>query len=673
MSNRISYLLAVILLLLAGTLRLWDFSTLPAGLTDDEVIDIRITETVRSGSVEVFYDLGGEGREGLYNYGLTFVTALVGKGPLGYRVFSAWVGLLSVACVYALGRRLFGHIAGLGAMGVMAVGFWPVLLSRQITPHTLIPFLVLVILLCLTLTLPVYRRRRWRSDNTSAATLLGFFLGVTLYIHPVGLVVVVINLVFIGYMIASPQQLISRRRLSYIGFALLLMVIIAMPYVISTLRIPELSGLNRLLSGEPLDLLAPLKSLAGLFIVGDRNPANNLPTRPMFDPLTGLLMLLGLWITVRKYKEPRYSLMLLIIIALSPVYLFSASAPNFLNYTAILPILALLGGLGIAQIRQLQYGRVLAVLTVLVLVGLNFQLTVQDLFQRWATHPEVEVAYHADLGMLAQYIDRRADDTPLVLCGWVAEQSPDAMQLTEAQMIGLMRNHKGAPIRQVDCYNALVMTNGGDAQQVIFPSTHALEHAHPQVMNWLTYGQILQIEGVPTYTIMEMDVENPLADRIGLFTIENRVQYASAASPLPDDRANTPVNFGGNVTFLGYIPDEEVVYQPGDTVTVTTYWRVDGMVPPDLLIFSHILIDPDASPLVNRDVISLDPRQLRNRDVFVQVTQIELPESVPPGEYALSVGAYQSTSGERLRVQEDGQETGDRLFLYNIAVQPEEA
>jgi hypothetical protein len=54
--------------------------------------------------------------------------------------------------------------------------------------------------------------------------------------------------------------------------------------------------------------------------------------------------------------------------------------------------------------------------------------------------------------------------------------------------------------------------------------------------------------------------------------------------------------------------------------------------------------------------------------VFVQVTYVQLPESLPEGDYMISVGAYQNTSNARLDVLENGQPRGTRLFLYDITV-----
>ena len=211
MSSRVSFVLAVIILFGAAFLRIDDLTTLPAGYTDEEIISIRITEAAREGNIEVFYNLGNEGRDGIYHVVLALITTLVGKGTLGYRIFSVWIGLFYLATTYAVGRRLFGETAGLGAMALSAVLFMPIVLSRQISPMMLLPAISSGVLLLLSMTMPVYRRRWQRGDNTIIAAALGFFLGLGIYIHPSGLFILLVSLLFIIYMLRSRRSM-SRRR-----------------------------------------------------------------------------------------------------------------------------------------------------------------------------------------------------------------------------------------------------------------------------------------------------------------------------------------------------------------------------------------------------------------------------------------------------------------------------
>ncbi|MEM6530367.1 MAG: hypothetical protein AAF653_18855, partial [Chloroflexota bacterium] len=126
MSKRTSFWLAVLVILLAALVRLWDLSSLPPGMNLLEAQDAQIAELIRIGQVEVLYDTGTEGREALYHILLSAVTTFIGNNPFGYRLLSVWGMLLSLALLYTLTRRLYGRATGVVATAAMAVPFWSV-------------------------------------------------------------------------------------------------------------------------------------------------------------------------------------------------------------------------------------------------------------------------------------------------------------------------------------------------------------------------------------------------------------------------------------------------------------------------------------------------------------------------------------------------------------------
>jgi len=667
LSSRLRFFLAVALLLIAVMLRLWDFTTLPPGYAATEITDVQIAESVRAGEISVFYDLGNKGREGLYHITQALVAAFIGNGPLGYRMLSVWINLLALALVYAVGRRLFGSVAGLGAMALLAVSFYPVLLSRQITPTTMIPFLVAVVLLTIATSTPIYRRRRKSGDTTTTATALGFFLGVSIYIHPIGLLLILMSMIFIGYMIRSRQPM-SRRRISYLAFAVLLMVILIMPYLISSIRVPQLGGMERL-TGEELQFNAEsiFASVQGIVIDGDENPLNNLPGQALFDPLSGLLILVGFAGAVIRWREPKYTLILVASVILMPVFLMAGNAPYFPNYAGSLPLLALFFGLGLATLSQYlkRYGPYLAVIFLAVFVGIKADALTRTLFEDWGQSDAVQTVYNGRLGELALHVDHTANTIPTVVCGWRFNDTTE--QITDAELIGLMLNRRNGDIRYVNCNNALIMTNGGERQQIILPDANTLTTTNPQISAWLDQGTWLS--DLPEQGVLELDVENALADQVGVFTVSAPASYSPEVESA-SEVVYPPISFSNNLTFLGYVPPGNTIYAPGETLTLVTYWRIqEGVVPSDLRLFTHVLADPGASPPANTDTIHLDSRRLQSRDVFLQATQVPLPESLPGGTYTLSIGAYQDTSDIRLDILQDGQLFGNRLLLYDITVE----
>ncbi len=670
MSSRTGFILALALLLLAAGIRLWELNALPPGVSDSEVLNIRVAEAVRQGRIEVFYNLsplGAEGgREGLYHMLLAVARSLAGGGTLGYRMLSVAVGMLLLALVYTLGARLYGSLAGLAALGLLAVGLWPALLARTIGPQTFVPLLVAAVMLTLALALPVCRPGSpSREPRTVAFAVLGLLLGVGFYIHPAAFFIALGALAFIVFMVASPRRL-PPRTLSYTGFAVLVAFIIAVPYVISSIRLPELAGAGRLFDGYNLAAHPPLQAvidtISGLFFVGDASPARNLPGRPLLDLFSGVLVLLGLLTALRQVRYPRYALLLIMFVALLPAAIFVPAAPDFGAMAVLLPVVALLFGLGVTTLYHSLRGwarRVFA-LALLALLAFNLYWLATDLFVRWPALDAVQQVYHGRAGALARYLDRTAADLPTVLC--VPARGASAPRLTDAQRIMVLMNRDSSSLRLADCGIGLVLAQGGERQQVILTAPGGLQSASPPLRRWLEMGVPLAQDGVPPDTVIIMDVAQPLADQIGAFTTTALAAYAPDA-PGGEEQVYPPVRFGGNITFVGYEANTTHAFKAGDVIPAVTYWRVDGPLPPDMRLFTHVLADP-VSIAAQTDIISVLPASLRPRDLFIQVTYVTLLDSTPPGEYDMSIGVYQNSDKTRMPVLDgSGQQRGTRLFL----------
>lgn len=673
MSSRVGFALAALLLLIAAGFRIWNLSTLPSGLHDEEIRDIRIVESVRAGRVEVFYNLasldGSGGREGLYHTILATTTFFTGGGLIGYRILSVFVSLLTLALVYAVGMRLFSPLAGVAALALLAVDMWPVLLAREIGRETFLPLLVAAVLLALTKALPVYTPPR--EPGTIPYAALGLLLGLGFYIHPTNFLITLMSMIFIVYMVLSRYRL-TRRTLSYTSFAILVLMIVVMPYLISSIRLSDLDGAGRVFNGYTIAQRPPLQAIVsginGLFFIGDTNPTRNLPGRPLVDLASGLFILVGLIMILRNWRIPRFALLLISLVALLPVALFNVDSPDFNAFAPILPLLALCFGLGVETLYRSLSTQARGVMRVglVALVILNVVWTANDLFVRWPSLPEVQTAYHTRAGRLAHYLDLTAQDIPTVICTPSLTAQP-ARQLNTLNLVALMMHRKNAPFRYADCGTGMVFTEGGARQQIVLPEEGMLENMHPYLRNWITVGQS-RVPGSPLTPdgIVMIDVAEPLGDRIGLFKTTAPVAFAPEA-PGGSAVVFPAVAFGGNLTFLGYEIVEDGAYEPGSIVTTITYWRVDGVIPADVRLFTHILSDP-VNIASQRDTISVSPPQLRPRDIFVQITFVPLRASTPSGDYQVSIGAYQDSDKNRLVVLDNGQPRGTRLFLSNQVV-----
>jgi 4-amino-4-deoxy-L-arabinose transferase-like glycosyltransferase len=673
LSTRMSFWLAVSLLLIAAGLRLWHIIDLPPGLQADEIADIQIAENIRRGQVEVFYNLGDEGREGLYHTLLAAVTAVIGDGMLGYHILSVWVGLLTLAVVYALAARLYGPLPGVAAMGILAVNMFSIILSRTISRESFVPLLVAGAMLAIARAFPVYQQdRRHRPPTTIPFAALGVVLGMAFYTHPVGFAITLFSVAFIIYMLLSRQPM-GRRTLNYTSFAVLVMIIIIMPYLLSSIRQPNLGGAQRLLDSYNESVRPFLETLwaavSGLLFVGDQNPAYNLPGRPLIDLFSGFLVIIGVLTAALYWRLPRYALPLIAVVAVLPSILLAPDSPHFPSYSALLPLIALFFAVGIKTIYSSLNRNLwrLGFLGVVVLLVFNLVWTVRDLFGEWTESPSVQETYNGGLGAIANYLDRTADDIPTVICA----PSLNPYQVIEDETIPLlleMMHRSTTFVRFADCLSGLVLANGGERQQIVLADPTLRERMDPALVAWLNEGESITEGGIPEGAVLMIDAADTLANTIGRFTTTLSVSYSP---DLPGGFASAllPVSLGGNITFLGYEPQTNVPYYAGETVTVVTYWRIDGIIPPDILLFTHILADPAAVD-AQRDLISARADHLFPRDILIQVTYVPLPATLTDGRYSISVGAYQGVDKARMVVLENGQPRGDRLFLDFIMVAP---
>ena len=671
LSNRFSYLLAVLILLTAVFLRMVRLNDLPAGLHDGEIRTIRLAETVRQGVITIlFEDANGNGNEMFVPTVLAVTTTFTGNGPFGYRMVSVLASLVTLSLVYTLGVRLFGRAAGLAAMALLAVTLWHVLLSRNVLVESLLPLVIVIAMLSLARAIPVYRVARQESATTAAFATLAVTVGIGFYIHPMGLLLALATMLFIVYVVLT-QRPIERQRLSYIGFSVLIVLILTIPYLVFNVNRPELAAGGRLLGDFQGILQSLAEGVTALFYRGDANPAHNLPLRPLFEPVSAVIVLLGFAVSLRNMQASRYMLVVVFLIVLSPAALLNSNNPNFLGLTVWLVPMVLFFGAGV-HVLLTRLPKVTSVVIAGVLftvIGFNLVWTVRDFFQIWATEEAVEQVYHTDLYQLAQYLDRTMEDITTVICYPQVNVTTLQPDLNNTQKMVVMTNRQLENVRFVDCNNAMLFTQGGERQQVLIVESDGYVTMHPYIQNWVSMGMFLNSNILPTGRVAILTVGNILANRLGAFTSIDPANYGYETPLTPQETIYPPIRFGGNITWLGYEPDKSREYRAGDTLDVINYWRVEsGRVPQDLMLFSHILSDP-VTVADNRDMLSLDVSFLQERDVFVQVTPIRLRQTMLSGRYQISIGAYQEETLARLPVFDEYQvRQGDRLILYPIEI-----
>ena len=668
MTSRMSYYVVIVLLLLASMLRMTDLATMPRGFSDDEITNIRLVDNVRQGDIYVFYPGEDGGREGMYHVFVAFVTTFVGEGTIGFRILPVWLSLLSIAIIYTLGNHLFNPIVGVISAGLVTVNLSSILLARTVSSDATVLFLVSATMLALARSLPVYRRTRVVTSNIVSFAALGVLLGIGFYLHPSSLFIVLGAMLYIAHLLYI-RNVMSRQRRSYTGFAILLMLILSMPYLISSINLPQYSAGQRILSHYTDGLLRSIaEGLQAIIYNGDMNPLHNLPGRPLVDAFSGLSMLAGIVICFQRRHRPRFMLMLIMFFLTLPAALIVENSPNFARMSVIMPQLSIFAGIGFYSIIRAPIFvdvvfRRMAVAGVCLLLALNVISTWGDLSGEWRDNEAVMPLVNGGLGQIAHYLDRVGDEVPVVFCNdsWDVTQPEQVISHSDKTL--LMMNRSQFEFHEADCERSLLLTNGGERQRIVFFSEDARDAVHPYLQEWLSHGQSVMGD-LPRDAVIELDTAQLLADRAGEFTTTAPFSFApEVADPEP---IAPPIRFGGNLTLLGYEPNVERTFEPGEIFDVITYWRAEGALGPDLTLFTHILSDPVTS-VGSRHVIGVNPALMHDRDVFIQITDVTLPAGALPGNRLVSVGALKE-SDERLPVLKDDQVLGDRIFLYEINV-----
>lgn len=681
---KIEKLLFVLILLCGVALRVIDLTGAPPGFSDHELSELRIANRVRAGQITVFYDLGDEegAREGFYYPLLAVSTALVGDGLYGYRLLSIFLNVLAMVFTYGLARRLFGPPVALLAMGGMAASYWPVHIARMVSRETLMPLLAAAASYTLVLGLTVRPTAPGDQMPTIRMAIGGALIGLALYVHWSG-VAILLGFLLFGVYLSIRYPRIAYRQTGNVGFALLITFIVAIPFSVSALRVRDASALVYHVAHLPDALPDSLgATVGGLFWQGDLNPTHNLPGSPVFGLVGTIAFLVGLAAAVRRLRKPRYGLVLIMLLVTLLPDAIATGGTDFTRLTIAMPALYLTAGLGMdhiilfltrrdrwggARINLTQAGMLA---TLAVLFDFGVVSTRHEMHDLWAQDQAVFVAYHANLGRLAPFLDATAKHTPTTIC------SPsltvyDPAVLSDREILDYMLHQDDLPLRYADCRNSLVLAAGGKAQYIAFTYNNGPELLPDKMAIWLESAKPLDFAGLPPGSVFEVSVEGALHNLLGSFITTAPAGFAPE-SPGGPGPVHLPVRFGGNVTFVGYQlgPD---VYRPGATIEVITYWRVDGQAPSGLRLFAHVLSDPQStSPAAQNDQLSPIVDTLKPDDIFMQQNLIYLPNPMLEGDYDLSIGLYNIIDGERLAVLDNGQPRGDHLFLRQIYIMEDE-
>ena len=656
----------------------------------------------------------------LYQATLAATLATMGRNVVGMRFADLAWGMLTVSACYALARRWFGRNVALMAMAMQAVAFWSVSIGRAgLRTGTITPLLALagcafwdawknsavkmpsISKLSLT-TQPVIASEAKQSHASAIEIALSPrpLLAMTRRVAraeqlPLILSGVLFGFSVYGYLSARPMVLVFVAFAIYLGltrrvawkklfsgsatFLVLAAVVVAPLWLYlrghpeENLRVNMLSGpLQDLVAGRPSTVMQSALATLGLFFWrGDPQWQYNVAGRPVFDPVGAVLFLVGVGLSVWRWRRPANALALIwLVVSLSPSML-SLPAPHLLRAVAAQAVTFTFAGIGAAELIQWTRHLSSTRLNKLVYAGLALWWLAfavwnyQGYFHIWTNNDEVRFYYQGGITEAARYLDRSADATPVAACSVFLNEREDFIR-SPRQTFSFVLRRTDLPIRWFDCRDSFVIPGGGRARLMfpaLAPYSSTLDSAF---LPWMNTSVPVHDEHVPDGTLFTLDAARLLAADIISLTQTSKIAWAPESGE--NGPAQLPVDFDHTLEFLGYRVDR-AQRQAGKDIRVMTYWRV--LKPPALFMtgFMHLLSDPE-HVLAQHDRQAALYDTLQPGDLFVQLYSVTIPAGTSPGAYRLSLGWYVGPPHQRLAVYDGAIPRGNRLMLQEITVRP---
>jgi len=661
----------VALLILAAGLRVWQIDRVPPGLHHDEIINGQIVENeIFAGHPAIFYST--DGREGLFHLTLAAALRFVGYNPLGWRLAGLAWGMIGLAAIYALARRLLDRRAALITLAFAATSLWSIYEGRAATRS--------VSLIAVSALAALAFFRAWQQPDRSGWQrwiIAGILTGLMLYTYIAARVMPLAFGMLLIYLAVTQWQ---TWRAAWRGIAVYLVTatVVAAPLVIYLAQYPVVDTRFQALT-ETIDaarqgdlspvLMTTLQTL-GMFVwQGDPQWHYNVAHTPVFDPLTSVLFVAGFVIAIWRWRRVPYAFYLIwLLVSLIPG-MFSAPAPHFMRtaaaQVAAYTFVAIGGSAAIGWAAKRNRAWEYAAKGIVIVIWFSATVTsYHNFFIVWPANDEVRFYHQANVNEMARVIAASPEAAPAVGCSPFLNETERWIR-SPRQSIHFMLAADQA-VRWHDCRDSIVLPQGGAWREFILYLMPVEQNLPLAITDWFSGSTPTQFNAFDDSRLYVLDQRERLAKML----TEVKTAEVSFAPESGGGAAALPIDFGHALELLGY-QVEPLQAEAGQAVMVKTYWKATGSLPPFLTSFAHLL-DQDGSIVAQHDRQSVLADTLQPGDIFMQLLQIDLPPDLPPGEYRLTLGWYTGDTGQRLPLYEGDTIRGDRLLLLPLTITPQQ-
>ncbi|HEY73207.1 MAG TPA: hypothetical protein G4N99_08035 [Thermoflexia bacterium] len=409
----------LLVLLVAAGLRLYRLPELPLGLHYDEAANGILAAEIAAGNNLPIFIPSYTGKEVLFFYWAALWMKLLGATPLALRLSAALIGLATVAVTAWAVRELLHGRQGVKWIALLttaflAASFWHLVLSRYGFRAVTQPLLQALTVAAL------WRGLRLGKNNWLA--LAGLFCGLTAYTYlaarafPIPLAAALLTLL-------AADRGHRRARLGQIALFVGVAALTLAPLAHHWLTHPG-SFMNRAqqvaAASWPAAWAGIRACLGMLFLKGDPYIRFNLPYRPLLDPITAALSLLGLIVVVwklaclsRNKSRPTTPLHLascILLLVFLPIMLLPSAlavgeiTPSNLRTVGLLPFIYIFPALGLWEVLS-RVRRLLPLASCLLLV-ISGLAAASAYFDHWAASADLYYAADGELTDIAAHLNQ---------------------------------------------------------------------------------------------------------------------------------------------------------------------------------------------------------------------------------------------------------------------------
>lgn len=400
----------------AALLRLLWLPTLPLGLHYDEAANVILTREIVQGNRPIFIS-AYTGKEVLFFYLGALWFRLVGAVPWVLRLNGAIIGVLAVAATGAATRALWKTERRASWVAAFATAWLAILMPHLILSRYGFRAVSQSLLEALTVA------ALWQGLRTGHRRWLlagGLFLGLTGYTYLASRLFPIPLAVAMGWLLLrTPRRELARHLFQWTVVWGTAMVVFA-PLGLYFLQHPETFSVRiaQVMAPTMENALNGLwRCLKGLVWPGSGDPGSrfNLPGRPVLDPLSGLLAVVGIVrMLIRRPQDPMtdagrvFVLTALVVLLLPSAMATGDAVPNHMRLVGIYPFLAMAPAWAVAEILEriplrIRWGAAAAAL--LLLLGAGGTATGISYF-RWARSVKLFYANDGDMVLLAQMLNK---------------------------------------------------------------------------------------------------------------------------------------------------------------------------------------------------------------------------------------------------------------------------